>query len=115
MNMQPELQPLRSNQTTYGTFGAAISAESQKVLRNTYLLLALTMVPTIAGAYLGMATTSVLIQNPIISTFIMLAAVIGLQFAIVANRNTMLGVAFLRLVTGRLGWVLGPIITHTSA
>jgi len=44
MNMQPELQPVRSNQNTYGTFGTAISAESQKVLRNTYLLLALTMV-----------------------------------------------------------------------
>ena len=79
--MQPELQPVRSKQNTYGTFGTAISAESQKVLRNTYLLLALTMVPTIAGAYLGMATASVLIQNPIISTFIMLAAVVGLQFA----------------------------------
>jgi len=41
MNMQPDLQPVRSNQNTYGTFGTAISAESQKVLRNTYLLLAL--------------------------------------------------------------------------
>src|SRR5260221_3447789 len=115
MNMQPELQPVRSNQNTYGTFGAAISAESQKVLRNTYLLLALTMVPTIAGAYLGMATASVLIQNPIISTFIMLAAVIGLQFAIVANRNSMLGVAFLLLMTGLLGWFLGPLLNYTLA
>src|SRR5258708_16833829 len=115
MNMQPELQPVRSNQNTYGTFGTTISAGSQKVLRNTYLLLALTMVPTIAGAYLGMATTSVLIQNAIISTFIMLAAVIGLQFAIVANRNTMLGVAFLLLMTGLLGWFLGPLLTYTLA
>ena len=113
--MQPELQPVRSNQNTYGTFGTAISAGSQKVLRNTYLLLALTMVPTIAGAYLGMATASVLIQNPIISTFIMLAAVIGLQFAIVANRNSMLGVAFLLLMTGLLGWVLGAMLNYTLA
>jgi modulator of FtsH protease len=115
MNMQPELQPVRSNQNTYGIFGTAISAESQKVLRNTYLLLALTMVPTIAGAYLGMATASVLIQNPIISTFIMLAAVIGLQFAIVANRNSMLGVALLLLMTGLLGWFLGPMLNYTLA
>jgi len=115
MNMQPELQPVPSNQKTYGTFGSAISAESQKVLRNTYLLLALTMVPTIAGAFLGMATASVLIQNPIISTLVMLAAVIGLQFAIAANRNSMLGVAFLLLMTGLLGWFLGPLLTYTLA
>jgi modulator of FtsH protease len=115
MNMQPELQPVPSNKNTSGTFGTAISAESQKVLRNTYLLLALTMVPTIAGAFLGMATASVLIQNPIISTLVMLAAVIGLQFAIVANRNSMLGVAFLLLMTGLLGWFLGPLLTYTLA
>src|SRR5882757_6870154 len=115
MNMQPELQPVRSNQNTYGTFGTAISAGSQKVLRNTYLLLALTMVPTIAGAYLGMATASVLIQHPIITTFVMLAAVIGLQFAIVANRNSMLGVAFLLLMTGLLGWFLGPMLNYALA
>ena len=113
--MQPELQPVPSNKNTSGIFGTAISAESQKVLRNTYLLLALTMVPTITGAFLGMATASVLIQNPIISTLVMLAAVIGLQFAIAANRNSMLGVAFLLLMTGLLGWFLGPLLTYTLA
>jgi len=115
MNMQPELQPVPSNKNTSGIFGTAISAESQKVLRNTYLLLALTMVPTIIGAFLGMATASVLIQNPILSTLVMLAAVIGLQFAIAANRNSMLGVAFLLLMTGLLGWFLGPLLTYTLA
>ena len=113
--MQPELQPVPSNKNTSGIFGTAISAESQKVLRNTYLLLALTMVPTIIGAFLGMATASVLIQNPIISTLVMLAAVIGLQFAIAANRNSVLGVAFLLLMTGLLGWFLGPLLTYTLA
>ncbi len=113
--MQPELQPVRSNQNTYGTFGTAISAESQKVLRNTYLLLALTMVPTIAGAFLGMATASVVVAHPIITTFVMLAAVVGLQFAIVANRNSTLGVALLLLMTGLLGWWLGPILNYALA
>jgi modulator of FtsH protease len=45
----------------------------------------------------------------------MLAAVIGLQFAIAANRNSMLGVAFLLLMTGLLGWFLGPLLTYTLA
>ncbi len=113
--MQPELQPVRPNQNAYGTFGTAISAESQKVLRNTYLLLALTMVPTIAGAYIGMATASVVLAHPIMTTFAMLAAVVGLQFAIAANRNSVLGVAFLLLMTGLLGWWLGPILNYALA
>jgi len=113
--MQPELQPVRPNQNAYGTFGTAISAESQKVLRNTYLLLASTMVPTIAGAFIGMATASVVLAHPIMTTFAMLAAVVGLQFAIAANRNSVLGVAFLLLMTGLLGWWLGPILNYALA
>jgi len=113
--MQPELQPIRSNPSAGRTYGTAISAESQKVLRNTYLLLALTMVPTIAGAFLGMATASIVIANPILTTFVMLAAVIGLQFAIIANRNSAIGVGLLLLMTGILGWWLGPILNFTLA
>jgi len=110
--MQPELQPVRTNEGRAGGFvlGRAISAEAQKVLRNTYLLLALTMAPTIGGAVLGMASGGIILQFPIVSTLVMLAAVIGLQFAIVANRNSVVGVALLLLMTGLLGWWLGPIL-----
>ena len=113
--MQPELQPVRSNGSTYGARGTAIPADSQKVLRNTYLLLALTMVPTIAGAFIGLATTSFVMASPIISTLVVFAAVIGLQFAIIANRNSVLGIAFLLLMTGVLGWWLGPILNFALA
>ena len=110
--MQPELQPVRTNEGRAGglVLGRAISAEAQKVLRNTYLLLALTMAPTIGGAALGMASGGIILQFPIVSTLVMLAAVIGLQFAIVANRNSVVGVALLLLMTGLLGWWLGPIL-----
>src|SRR5215213_333788 len=84
--------------------------QGQKVLRNTYLLLAATMVPTIIGAFIGMATSSIIVANPIMSTLVMLAAVVGLQFGIAANRNSGLGVALLLLMTGLLGWWLGPIL-----
>ncbi len=47
--MQPELQTVN---TGYGS--VAVPSDSQKVLRNTYMLLALTMVPTVAGAWIGM-------------------------------------------------------------
>jgi modulator of FtsH protease len=37
--------------------------------------------------------------------------VIGLQFAIAANRNSGIGVALLLLMTFLLGWWLGPLLT----
>jgi len=89
--------------------------DAHKVLRNTYLLLALTMIPTIVGAYVGMATGAVLLRHPMASTLIMLGAVIGLQYAIIANRNSSLGALLLLLMTGILGWWLGPLLTYVLA
>jgi len=115
--MQPELKPIRTDERTFGrgvdyeaAQDVAVAVQGQKVLRNTYLLLALTMVPTVIGAFIGMATSAIIVASPIISTLVMLAAVIGLQFAIAANRNSGLGVALLLLMTGLLGWWLGPIL-----
>jgi len=115
--MQPELKPVRTDDSRFGhggpfaaDAGVSIAPEAQKVMRNTYLLLAATMVPTVAGAFLGMATGGIILQHPILATFVMLGAVIGLQFAIAKNRNSGLGVALLLLMTGVLGWWLGPIL-----
>ena len=105
MAMQPELE----SRSPYPVAGELVQSQ-QRVLRNTYLLLALTMVPTVIGAMIGMATASIIMQHPIIATFVMLGAVIGLQFAIVANRNSGLGVALLLLMTLLLGWWLGPLL-----
>jgi modulator of FtsH protease len=104
--MTPELEP----RTTYGGAGA-LSLQQNRVMRNTYLLLALTMVPTVVGAMVGMATSGFIMQHPIMMMFGMLAAVMGLQFAIAANRNSGLGVALLLLMTFILGWWLGPLLT----
>jgi modulator of FtsH protease len=108
--MQPDLQTAN---TGYGT--AAIAPDSQKVLRNTYMLLALTMVPTVVGAYIGVATTSVIVGSPFLSFFLMLGAVIGLQFGIAAYRNSVVGIGLLLLMTGLLGWFLGPLLNHALA
>jgi len=116
--MQPELKPVRTDNQAFGrgtTYHPAqdvgqITAESQKVLRNTYLLLALTMVPTVIGAFIGMATGGIVMAHPIISSLVMIGAVIGLQFAIAANRNNALGIGLLLLMTGLLGWWLGPLL-----
>ena len=112
-----QLEPIRTNEQGAGSvvLGRQISSEAQKVLRNTYLLLALTMVPTIGGAFLGMATGGIILQHPIIASLVMLAAVIGLQFAIVANRNSPIGIALLLLMTGVLGWWIGPMLNYALA
>ena len=105
--MEPELIPARSGNPA-STRDTAL--EQNRVLRNTYLLLALTMVPTVIGAFIGISTGGIIMQHPFISFFVMLGAVIGLQFAIAANRNSGIGVALLLLMTFLLGWFLGPLL-----
>jgi modulator of FtsH protease len=104
--MQPENPLMAQSQTASPSQALA----QNRVLRNTYLLLALTMVPTVIGAFVGIATASLVMAHPIMISLVMLAAVIGLQFAIAANRNNGLGIALLLLMTGLLGWWLGPIL-----
>ena len=118
--MQPELKPVRTDGQDFGrtaNYGAAdvtvASPQGQKVLRNTYMLLAATMIPTVVGAFVGMEFAGVMTASPIITFFVMLGAVIGLQFAIAANRNSGLGVALLLLMTGLLGAFLGPLLNYT--
>ena len=94
---------------------ATIAPEAQNVLRNTYLLLALTMVPTLVGALVGMETSGFVLKHPLASTLVMLGGVIGLQYGIAANRNNGLGVGLLLAMTGILGWWLGPILNVALA
>jgi modulator of FtsH protease len=117
-----ELKPIRTDGQPVArgySYDAAQDAvtvqQGQKVLRNTYLLLALTMVPTFIGAMIGMASSGIIVANPMISMIVMLAAVVGLQYGIAANRNSGVGVALLLLMTGLLGWWLGPILNYVLA
>lgn len=88
---------------------AALGAH--KVLRNTYMLLGLTMVPTVVGALVGMSMNfSFMAQHPIIATLGMLAVMFGLFMGISANRNSSLGVVLLLVLTGFMGLMLGPIL-----
>ena len=111
-----ELKPIRTDNQDYrsnyaaGTQDYAATAESQKVLRNTYLLLALTMVPTVIGAAIGIQLAPVMMASPILTVVLMLASVIGLQFGIARYRNSGIGVALLLLMTGLVGLFLGPLL-----
>ena len=106
--MQPQ------NQYQFGataTGGHVIASDTQKVLRNTYILLALTMLPTIAGAMIGINLNfSYVAQHPIISLIAFLAVVWGMMWAIGKNRDSGLGVLLLLGFTLFMGVVLGPLL-----
>ena len=106
--MQPELQPV---QTNVPTSVQERSLQQNRVLRNTYWLLAVTLIPTAIGAVIGTnLNLSFLRASPIISFFVILAVFYGWIFAIEKNRNSGLGVALLLGFTLFLGLLLGPLL-----
>jgi FtsH-binding integral membrane protein len=101
--MQPELQ--MSSQTT------ELALSTNKVLRNTYMLLGLSMIPTVIGAMIGISMNfSFMAQSPILGFIGMLAVMFGLFWGISKNRDNGLGVALLLGLTFFMGLMLGPIL-----
>ena len=88
-----------------------LATEQNKVLRNTYMMLALTMVPTMIGAFAGMSMNfSFMAQSPIMSSLLMFGAMMGMLFAVSALRNSVWGIAALLGFTLVAGVFLGPIL-----
>jgi modulator of FtsH protease len=103
--MQPELQ--------YPAQSTGFAVEQNKVLRNTYMLLGLSMIPTVIGAAVGVNTNFAwLAQYPIAGPLLMLAVIIGSMFAISALRNSAWGVVAMLVFTFLMGWWLGPMLQY---
>ena len=101
--MEYEYQP--------ATQTVSVATMQNKVLRNTYMMLALTMVPTVIGALFGMSTNfAVMGQHPVIFSLLMFAVMMGLMFGVTATRNSGWGVALLLAFTLVAGFFLGPIL-----
>lgn len=101
---------MQSDYQIANTASTSVST-SHKVLRNTYMLLGITMIPTVIGAVAGMSMNFAwAAAHPIMFALGTLAAVFGLFFGINANRNSALGVVLLLALTGFLGLMLGPIL-----
>jgi len=109
--MQPNMQPSSEGfNRPVVVSGSGVSSQ-HKVLRNTYLLLALTMIPTAIGAFIGVNLSfGILRSNPIIGSLVILAGIYGMFFAIEKNRDSGLGVALLLALTFFLGLLLGPLL-----
>lgn len=112
-----ELKPIRTGEQpaergyTYDAGELAARAQSRKVLRNTYLLLATSLIPTALGALAGAnLDLSFLRTNPGMSTIAILVVFYGWIFAIEKNRNSGLGVGLLLGFTAFMGLLLGPLL-----
>lgn len=105
------MKDVGSGSTTNVTYGGIAAGSRNKVLRNTYMLLGLSMVPTLIGALVGMNLNfAFMAQHPIMFSLGTLAVMMGLFFAIQANRDSGLGVVLLLVLTGFMGLMLGPIL-----
>jgi modulator of FtsH protease len=91
----------------------ALAPAQNKVLRNTYTMLALTMIPTIFGAFMGLSVNfSLMAQYPIMAPLLMFGVMMGMLFAVSALRNSVWGIAMLLGFTFVAGFFLGPILQH---
>ena len=106
-----------SDLNSYGFGNGATVATAQtrnRVLRNTYALLALSMVPTVIGAWLGVAMGfSFLEGSPFMGAIIFLAIAFGFFWAIEKNKDTGVGVLLLLAFTFFMGVMLSRLIGMT--
>ena len=100
-----------STPTQYETAGQSALIRN-RVLRNTYLLLALSMIPTVFGAWLGLSTgiNRIMGISPGMSAILFLAGAFGMMFLIERNKNNSLGVVFLLAFTFFMGIMLSRLL-----
>jgi modulator of FtsH protease len=105
--MDDRLQPAYVKTSGAG----ALSGERNRVLRNTYWLLALSMVPTVMGAWVGMAMGINQILTPGIGLIVFLVGAYGFIFAIEKNKNSAAGVPILLAFTFFMGLMLSRLLS----
>ena len=104
--MEPNI-PLATGSTSLGL-------SQNRVLRNTYMLLAIALVPTVIGAMVGVNMNfGFLRASPMMMFFATLAIFYGWIWAIEKNRDSSVGVGLLLGFTFFLGLLLGPLLQRT--
>jgi modulator of FtsH protease len=89
----------------------ALSAGRNRVLRNTYMMLAVSMVPTLLGAMAGIRMDfSFMAGSPFMAFIVFMGVAWGFMWAIEKNKNSGLGVALLLGFTFFMGLMLSRIL-----
>lgn len=102
MNNQYEISQQGSN---------PLAREQNSVLRNTYMLLALSMVPTVLGAVVGVQLQfSFLAGSPFIAFMLFLGIAWAFMYGIERNKNSALGIGLLLGFTFFMGLMLSRIL-----
>ncbi len=98
-------------ENTSMTQSSTLAVEQNKVLRNTYMMLGLTMIPTTIGAFVGTSINfSFMAEHPIMFSLMMFGVMMGLLFTVGALRNSVWGIVALLGFTFVAGVFLGPIL-----
>lgn len=91
---------------------STLALSQNRVLRNTYWLLALSMVPTVLGAWLGVQLKFTLFSgSPAIGFVLFLAIAFGFFYGIEKTKNSGMGVALLLAFTFFMGLMLSRLLT----
>ena len=100
----------QSVQNYPGVAGSGALAQRNRVLRNTYWLLALSMIPTVLGAWIGVATGLAAAMTPGMSLIVFMVGAFGLMFAIERTKNSAAGVPVLLAFTFFMGLMLSRLV-----
>lgn len=101
--MQPQFQNVATS--------TQVLVAQNRVVRNTYLLLALSLIPTVIGAVVGVQIKfSLFAGSPLISFLVFLAVAFGFMWAIERNKSSGLGVGLLLGFTLFMGLMLSRIL-----
>jgi modulator of FtsH protease len=104
-------EPLSNSSIPFGRGGAVTRESTHRVLRNTYALLALSMVPTVLGAWIGVKSGfSLFSGSPFIGFIVFMAIAFGFFWGIDRNKNNGLGVALLLAFTFFMGLMLSRLL-----
>ena len=104
------MNPILQKQPAYDV--AIGQVTRNKVLRNTFWLLALSMIPTVLGAFVGI-TMNVALPGGFIGMAIFLAIAFGFMYAIEKTKESAAGVFVLLGFTFFMGLMLTPLLRHT--
>lgn len=108
--MSDNITPL--NNHAFGNAAGTSVLERNRVLRNTYVLLAVSLLPTVLGAYLGVSTGLSRVFSGWMGLIVMLAGAFGFIYAIEKTKNSSKGVYVLLGFTFFMGLVLSSLIAR---
>ncbi|HEX2540580.1 MAG TPA: Bax inhibitor-1 family protein [Caldimonas sp.] len=100
----------QSMQTLNTGYAVSTVEQRNRVLRNTYWLLALSMVPTVLGAWIGVTTGLMAGLGAGMSAVVFLGGAFGFLFAIEKTKNSAAGVPVLLAFTFFMGLMLSRLV-----